>query len=696
MSKDLSFIRNIGIMAHIDAGKTTTTERILYYTGINHKIGEVHDGAATMDWMVQEQERGITITSAATTCTWDKRQINIIDTPGHVDFTIEVERSLRVLDGAVGVFCAVGGVEPQSETVWRQADQYNVPRIAFVNKMDRTGADFQNVITELKEKLGKKAAAIQIPIGSEENFQGLIDIVSIKKYVWSNEGLGEKFEVLDLDENEKSEVSTAREELFDTLADFSDELAEKYLEGEELSEEYLKSIIRDCVIKKNFVPVLCGSAFKNKGIQPLLNAVVSYLPSPEDLENVKGFCALKKDKEIERKNSLGDDLSGLAFKIVSDPYVGRLTFFRIYSGTVKSGDSIFNPLKNKKERVQKILKMHANKRTEVKEASAGDIVALAGLKFTVTGETLCSQKNPIIFDLMEFPETVIAKAIEAKTSADEDKLVETLSLLKIEDPSFNYQHNKETGQLLVYGMGELHLEIITDRLEREFNIGINIGKPQVFYKETILESSEDFFEYRREVTDKVQYGHCTIKVEAVDGDSEVIYECNVKNREVPKEIFTFIEEGVLEAIPGGSLAGYPFRSIKVSLIDLKYDDEISHALAYKIAASNAFKSACRKAGIVLMEPMMELEINTPSEFSGDVIADVNSKRGKILGIDMAKDQRELIKTVTPLANLFGYSTDIRSKTQGRASFSMQLSHYEQLTKNQTKSLLEARGIFIDY
>ncbi|MCB9094936.1 MAG: elongation factor G [Halobacteriovoraceae bacterium] len=695
-SDDLSHIRNIGIMAHIDAGKTTTTERILYYTGINHKIGEVHDGAATMDWMIQEQERGITITSAATTCFWNKFQINIIDTPGHVDFTIEVERSLRVLDGAVGVFCAVGGVEPQSETVWRQADKYKVPRIAFVNKMDRVGADFESVVSEIKEKLGKKAAAIQFPVGAEDTFAGLIDVIKQKKYIWKNDDLGEKFEEQDLDEEEQLVVEEKREQLFDILADYSDDLADKYLSGEDLSVEYIKSVIRDAVINHGFIPVLCGSAFKNKGVQTLLDAVVDYLPAPSDLPAVKGFSAIKQEKEMERKNSTDELFSGMAFKIATDPFVGRLTFFRIYSGVLKMGETVYNPLKDKKERIQKILKMHANKRTEVKEAKAGDIVALAGPKFTITGETLCSSKNPIVYDLMQFPETVIAKAIEAKTSGDEDKLVKTLEILQIEDPSFKFQHNKDTGQLLIFGMGELHLDIVVDRLTREFKLGINTGNPQVFYRETITVAAHEQAEYQREVNGKINFGHAQVKVEPISGDHEVEFSFAMKKRgDVPKEVYTGIENGIKEAIPGGALAGYPFHSMKVTVEDFKFDEETWNEVSYKIAASNAFIKAASKAKVVLMEPIMDLEVNTPSEFSGDVIADINSKRGKILNIESKKAGRETIKANVPLSHLFGYSTDLRSRSQGRADFTMTFLKYEALTRQQTKEILEKRGLFID-
>jgi len=688
---ELSEFRNIGIMAHIDAGKTTTTERILYYTGINHKIGEVHDGAATMDWMIQEQERGITITSAATTCFWNKHQINIIDTPGHVDFTIEVERSLRVLDGAVGVFCAVGGVEPQSETVWRQADTYKVPRIAFVNKMDRTGADFQNVIDELREKLGKNALAIQIPVGSEENFTGVIDLVEMKKVLWTDQ-LGESYEVVDIAEDELSKTQEYREKLLEGLADLDDELMESFLEGKEINKEKIKAVIRKNVVKNKIVPVLCGSAFKNKGVQTLLDAVVDYLPAPCDLEDVSGYSIKDKDKVISRKNSTSDSFSGMAFKVISDPFVGRLTFFRIYSGSIKVGDSVFNPLKNKKERIQKILKLHANKRKEVKQAGAGEIIAIAGLKDTITGETLCDQKNAIIYDLMDFPETVIAIAIEAKTTSDQDKLIDILKGLKIEDPSFNFQEKKDTGQLLIYGMGELHLDIITDRLDREFGVKVNIGKPQVFYRETIEREVTERAEFKKEVGDKIQFGACQISVKALEGDVEVNFKSSSKERSIPKEIYQAIETGIRDAIPGGGLAGYPFHSLEVDLKNVEYDEETSSEVAYKIAAANAFRNACVKAKILLMEPMMNLEINTPHEFSGDVISDVNSKRGRVVSIEVSKDGREVIKTITPLSGLFGFSTDLRSKTQGRATFTMLLSHYEKMHLAKTKEVLEKRGI----
>lgn len=693
MKVDLDKIRNIGIMAHIDAGKTTTTERILYYTGKNYKIGEVHEGTATMDWMVQEQERGITITSAATTCEWHKHQVNIIDTPGHVDFTIEVERSLRVLDGAVGVFCAVGGVEPQSETVWSQADKYNVPRIAFVNKMDRVGADFHNVVGEIKSKLGKNAAAIQIPVGVEDTFQGLIDLVAMKKLIWKDDDLGAKYEVLDLDEAEQDEASMYREELIESIADYDDALAEQYLAGETVSEEMLRSAVRHAVITEGFVAVLCGTAFKNKGIQPLLDSIIQYLPSPVDIGTVKGHDIKNTEKEITRKADVTDDFSGLAFKIATDPFVGTLTYFRVYSGELKAGAQVLNPLENKKERVNKILQMHANKREELDIAKAGDIVALAGLKFTKTGHTLCASNKPIIYDLMEFPETVISIAIEPKTSADEAKLEKTLKQLKIEDPSFKYLSNKETGQLLIYGMGELHLEIITDRLEREFKVGVNVGSPQVAYRESIEKSAVLTKEFKRELNGKTQFAQVTLKVAPQD-EQKVSYSESFSSREVPKEMLKACEQGVMDTVIGGALAGYPLIGIDVSLEDLKYDEVDSNEVAYTIASSMAFKEACQKATLSLMEPFMEIEVTTPTDFAGDVISDLNARRGKILSMD-PKQNKELIKAEVPLSEMFGYSTDLRSKTQGRANFSMTFKRYEKMDHSFAKKVLEKRGIYIE-
>ena len=692
-SIEIQRVRNIGIMAHIDAGKTTTTERILYYTGKNYKLGEVHEGTATMDWMVQEQERGITITSAATTCQWKHAVINIIDTPGHVDFTIEVERSLRVLDGAVGVFCAVGGVEPQSETVWGQADKYKVPRIAFVNKMDRVGADFLNVISEIREKLGKKAAAIQMPVGSEENFTGVIDLLTLKKTTWLDNDQGAKSEVSDLSGSELDEARLYRDELIDSLVDFDDSLADSYLSGEEITAETLKLAIRKATIEHGFVPVLCGTAFKNKGVQPLLDAVVDFLPSPLDIGAVKGHDAKDFEVMVERKPADEELFSALAFKISSDPFVGQITYLRIYSGEIKPGAQVYNPLEKKKERITKILQMHANKRTELEIAGAGEIVAVTGLKFTTTGQTLCAEHKPIIFDLMDFPETVISIAIEPKTSADEDKLQKTLDYLKIEDPSFSYSHNKETGQLLIYGMGELHLDIITDRLEREFKVGVNKGSPQVAYRESVSGEGKAEHEYRRELAGKNQFGHVAVKVAPIIDSLEIKIDFSKISREIPSEIYDAIKRGIAEAAPGGAMAGYPLIGIHATVEPVQYNDQESNDVAYTIAASMAFKEACKNAGLVLMEPMMNVEITTPTEYAGDVIADINSKRGRIIGID-AKNNRDVVKAEAPLSGLFGYSTQLRSKTQGRASFTLTFNKYESLTHNQAKDILQKRGIYI--
>lgn len=692
-STEIHRVRNIGIMAHIDAGKTTTTERILFYTGKNYKIGEVHEGTATMDWMVQEQERGITITAAATTCEWNKHIINIIDTPGHVDFTIEVERSLRVLDGAVGVFDAVSGVEPQSETVWAQADKYHVPRIAFVNKMDRVGADFLNCITEIREKLGKRAAAIQMPVGVEENFSGLIDLLTLQKYTWAGSDLGQKFEVAALAGDELDEAKLYRDELIEALADYDDKLADEYLNGKEITAEVMEAAIRKATIVDGFIPVLCGSAFKNKGVQPLLDAVTKYLPSPLDKGEVKGHDAKDTEKVVTRKPDEKELFSGLAFKISSDPFVGQITYVRIYSGELTAGTQVFNPHEKKKERINKILQMHANKRTEVETASAGDIVAVSGLKFTTTGQTLCAEHKPIIFDLMEFPETVISIAIEPKTSADEEKLQKTLDYLKIEDPSFNYRNNKETGQLLIFGMGELHLDIITDRLEREFKVGVNKGSPQVSYRESINGTAHASNTFSRELAGKNQFGQATIHVEPLEGILDVKVEFKKKDRAIPEEIYDAVKRGILDSAPGGVMAGFPLIGIKATVESLEYNEQEASDVAYTIAASMAFKEACQKAGAILMEPVMALEVTTPSDFAGDVIADVNGKRGRILGID-PKSGKDVLKAEVPLAEMFGYSTQLRSKTQGRASFTLTFKRYEGLTHNQAKDILLKRGIYI--
>ncbi|TDJ04759.1 MAG: elongation factor G [Deltaproteobacteria bacterium] len=693
MSDQVERIRNIWIMAHIDAGKTTTTERILYYTGKSHKIGEVHDGAATMDWMVQEQERGITITSAATTCYWKKHEINIIDTPGHVDFTIEVERSLRVLDGAVGVFDAVSGVEPQSETVWNQADKYKVPRFAFVNKMDRVGADFFNCIEEIREKLGKTAAAVQLPIGVEADFKGMVDLLVMKAYFFSEDDLGATVTTGDIPEELREDATLYRDYLIETLSDYDDDLAEDFLEGKEIAADRLKKIIRKLVIEEDFVPVFCGSAFKNKGVQPLLDGVLDYLPSPIDRGEIRGHAPKDLEKIITRRPLVSEPFSALAFKIATDPFVGNLTYLRIYSGEVKAGQTIYNPLKKIKERIGKILRMHANKREEMPTAKAGDIVAVSGLKNTITGETLCLEQKGIIYDLMDFPETVISIAIEPKTTADEKKLLSILEQIKKEDPSFTFKNNEETGQLLIYGMGELHLEIVADRLQREFKVGIRVGKPQVSYRESIQGTGTGEAEFRKEMGGKFQYGQCSVTVEPADFPSGVLVESNLTKRDLPEELIKSMIKGIEDTSVGGALAGYPFINIKATITDAGYIEEESRPVAYSIASSMAFKEACKNAGLQLLEPFMALEVITPVEYTGDVIADINVKRGKVVSMG-SKKSKEVIEAEAPLAEMFGYSTDLRSKTQGRASFTLEFERYVKIPHDMAKALLEKRGIFI--
>ena len=691
---EIDKVRNIGIMAHIDAGKTTTTERVLFYTGKSHKMGEVHDGAATMDWMVQEQERGITITSAATTCFWKNHTINIIDTPGHVDFTIEVERSLRILDGAVGVFCAVGGVEPQSETVWNQADRYKIPRIAFVNKMDRVGADFFNVVSEIEQKLAKKTAVIQIPLGSEDDFKGVFDLIKMKLITWEESDQGSVPQYQEIESDHLENCQKKREELIEALADFDDELAELYLGGEEISQELVLSSLRRATTKEGLIPVLCGSAFKNKGVQPLLDAVVDLLPSPVDRGEIEGVSAKDNETLMKRSPSEKDLFSALAFKMTSDPFVGLLVYLRVYSGEVKVGQNIYNPLKKKRERIAKILKMHANKREEVTKARAGDIVAVTGLKTVVTGETLCSENKPIIYDLMQFPETVISVAIEPKTTADENKLLKSLNQLIVEDPTFQFKNNEETGQLLIHGMGELHLEIIIDRLEREFKVGINVGTPQVSYRETIENEATASHTYHKDIAGKMHFGQCQIKVHPMDHQSGVLFKSDLDKRKLPLNFQAAVEKGIHDTAPGGGLAGYAFIDLEATLVAAEYNEEESNELAYTIAASMAFKEACQSAKMMLMEPIMSVEIITPSEFTGEIIADLNAKRGKIMGIDPRPGEKEALKAQVPLAEMFGYSTDLRSRSQGRANYSMSFEKYEKLDENLAKELLKKRGIYI--
>ncbi len=666
--------RNIGIMAHIDAGKTTTTERILYYTGINYKIGEVHEGTATMDWMVQEQERGITITSAATTCLWRDHRVNIIDTPGHVDFTIEVERSLRVLDGAVAVFCSVGGVEPQTETVWRQADKYRVPRIAFVNKMDRVGADYFRVVQMIQERLGARPVMLQLPIGAEEKFVGVIDLVRMKAVVWEEESLGAKFHDEAIPATMADQADEYREKILEAVADTDESIMEKYLEGKDVGEAELRKAIRAASLSLSIVPVLCGSAFRNKGVQPLLDAVVDYLPSPLDIPPVTGVDAITQ-APAERPAKDDAPFSALAFKIMTDPFVGTLTFFRVYSGALAAGSSVYNSTRAKRERIGRLLKMHANKREEIKEVYAGDIAAAVGLKTASTGDTLCDENRPIILESIDFPDPVISIAIEPRSKADQEKLALSLQKLATEDPSFKVRTDEETGQTIISGMGELHLEIIVDRLLREFNVGANVGKPQVAYKETIRKAVEQQGRFVRQTGGRGQYGDVWIKVEPQPPGSGFAFVDGIKGGTIPREYIPAVEKGVKEATENGALAGYPMVDVKVTLFDGSYHEVDSSEIAFKIAASMAFKEASRKANPVLLEPIMAVEVVVPEEFMGEVIGDISSRRGKVLGME-ARPAAQVIEARVPLAEMFGYATDLRSMTQGRATYTMQFSHYE--------------------
>jgi elongation factor G len=666
--------RNIGIMAHIDAGKTTTTERILYYTGISYKLGEVHEGTATMDWMVQEQERGITITSAATTCFWRDHRINIIDTPGHVDFTIEVERSLRVLDGAVAVFCSVGGVEPQTETVWRQADKYGVPRLAFVNKMDRLGADFFRVVKMIEERLGARTVVLQLPIGAEEKFSGVVDLLTMKAVVWEDESLGAKFHEEPIPTDLKTQAEEYREKLLEAAADSDEALMEKYLEGKEIAEAELRRAIRQGTLSLKIVPVLCGSAFRNKGVQPMLDAVVEYLPSPLDIPPVKGVEA-GTNLPAERPAKDDAPFSALAFKIMTDPFVGTLTFFRVYSGSITAGSSVYNSTRSKRERIGRLLKMHANKREEIKEVYAGDIAAAVGLRAATTGDTLCDENKPVVLESIDFPDPVISIAIEPKSKADQEKLGLSLQKLATEDPSFKVRTDEETGQTIISGMGELHLEIIVDRLLREFNVGANVGRPQVAYKETVRKSVEQQGRFVRQTGGRGQYGDVWIKLEPQAPGAGFEFVDGIKGGAIPREYIPAVEKGVKEATENGALAGYPVVDVKVTLFDGRYHDVDSSEIAFKIAGSIAFKEAARKAQPVLLEPIMSVEVVVPEEFMGDVIGDISSRRGKVLGMD-SRPAAQAIDARVPLAQMFGYATDLRSMSQGRATYTMQFSHYE--------------------
>lgn len=689
MGRDSSLqnTRNIGIMAHIDAGKTTTSERILYFTGKSHKIGEVHDGAATMDWMAQEQERGITITSAATTTHWKGKRINIIDTPGHVDFTVEVERSLRVLDSSVAVFCAVAGVQPQSETVWRQAVRYGVPRIAFVNKMDRTGANFLNVVEQIKNRLGANALAAQLPIGAEDHFDGLIDLVEQKAYRFLDSSDLVNYEEIDIPADMADDVETYRAMLLESLAETDEEFMEKYLEGEEITVKEIKKIIRKATIANEVVPVFCGSAFKNKGVQFLLDAVVDYAPAPTDIPAIKGV--LPDGTESERAPSDDEPFSALAFKVMTDPYVGKLTFFRVYSGTLKSGSYVYNSTKGKRERIGRILLMHSNNRSEIDEVFAGDIAAAVGLKDTGTGDTLCDDSAEIILESMEFPDPVISIAIEPASKGDQDKMGTALAKLAEEDPTFKAYTDDETGQTIIAGMGELHLDIIVDRLKREFHVVANVGKPMVSYKETIRKKVQGEGKFVRQSGGRGQYGHAVIELEPLEPGSGFQFESKIVGGVVPKEYIGPIENGIKEAMEGGILAGYEMVDVKATLIDGSYHDVDSSEMAFKVAGSMAFKNCAEKADPAILEPMMKIEITVPEEYMGDVMGDLNSRRGRIEGME-AQGNTQIIRGFVPLGEMFGYATDLRSKTQGRGVYSMQSDHFEEVPKSISEEIIAKR------
>ncbi|HJX27659.1 MAG TPA: elongation factor G [Thermoanaerobaculia bacterium] len=681
--------RNIGIMAHIDAGKTTTTERILYYTGITHKIGEVHEGTATMDWMVQEQERGITITSAATTAKWGDTRINIIDTPGHVDFTAEVERSLRVLDGAVAVFDSVAGVEPQSETVWRQADRYRVPRIAFINKMDRIGADFDRTVSMMRSRLAANPVVIQLPWGREDQFKGIVDLIEMRGIFYKDETMGADYELTDIPEELADVAHKMREQMVEAISETDDQLLEKYLSGEAVSNDELKAALRRATIENRVQPVICGSAFKNKGVQPLLDAVVDYLPSPLDIPPIEGLEVHGEGKVI-RHSSDEEPFAGLVFKIMTDPYVGQLVFFRVYSGHVESGTSVLNAKKGTNERIGRLLKMHANKREEINEVWAGDIAAAVGLKNVTTGDTICDPKNAVVLESMNFPEPVIQVSIEPKTKADQEKLGMALAKLMQEDPTFRVHTDKDTGQTLINGMGELHLEIIVDRLVREFNVGANVGKPRVAYKETITQEAEGEGRFVRQTGGRGQYGHAKIRMRPT-AEKDYVFNNKIVGGVIPKEFIKPIDQGIAEALETGPLAGYPCTGIEVDLYDGSYHDVDSSEIAFKIAGSMAFQDACKRARPVLMEPVMEVEVTTPEEYMGDVIGDITSRRGRIQSME-ARGNAQVITCKVPLSEMFGYATELRSLSQGRANYSMQFSAYEQAPKSvETEVVAKAAG-----
>ncbi len=684
----ISRVRNIGIAAHIDAGKTTTTERILFYTGLSHKIGEVHDGAATMDWMEQEQERGITITSAATTCFWKNHQINIIDTPGHVDFTIEVERSMRVLDGAVAVFCAVGGVQPQSETVWRQANKYGVPRIAFVNKMDRIGADFFEVERQIKERLKSNAVPIQIPIGAEDDFQGIVDLVEMKAIIWEEEGFGQKYEVTDIPAELTDKANEYREKLIEAVAETSEELMEKYFGGEELTVDEIKKGIKQATLDMAMVPMICGSAFKNKGVQPMLDAVVEYLPAPTEVRNIHAEDL--EGNEVEVRSTDDGPFAALAFKIMTDPFVGQLTFIRVYRGIAEAGSYVYNSTKGKKERIGRLLQMHSNKREEIKKIYAGEIGACVGLKNTLTGDTLCDEKEKVILERMEFPDPVISVAVEPKTKADQEKMSIALQKLAEEDPSFRVHTDEESGQTIISGMGELHLEILVDRMMREFKVEAEVGQPQVAYRETIKMPVEQEYKYAKQSGGRGQYGHVFLKLEPKEPGSGYEFVDAIKGGVVPREFIPAVDKGVQEAMQNGVLAGYPVEDVKVTLYDGTYHDVDSSEMAFKLAGSMCFKEGAKKANPVILEPIMKVEVEIPEDYMGDVIGDLNRRRGQINSME-DRHGNKVVNAFVPLAEMFGYSTDLRSATQGRGTYSMEFDHYEEVPKNVADEIIKKRN-----
>ena len=692
-SHKLEDVRNIGIAAHIDAGKTTTTERILFYTGVEHKIGEVHDGAATMDWMEQEQERGITITSAATTCTWNDKQINIIDTPGHVDFTIEVERSMRVLDGAVSVFCAVGGVQPQSETVWRQRNRYGVPSIVFVNKMDRTGADFYEVERQIRERLKGNPVPIQLPIGAEDNFEGIVDLVKMKEIVWdADAAMGSAYAEQDIRPELADKAEEYREMMIDAISavDGNEELMEKFLEGEEISNDEIKAAIKRATIGMHIVPMTCGTAFKNKGVQTLLDAVVDYMPAPTEVPQIKGTMMDDETQEVVVESSDNAPFAALAFKIMTDPFVGQLTFIRVYRGILEAGSYALNSTKNKKERIGRIMKMHAIKREEVKEVYAGEIAAVVGLKDTTTGDTLCSEKDKVVLERMDFPDPVISVAVEPKTKADQEKMGIALGKLAAEDPSFRVSTDEESGQTIISGMGELHLEIIVDRMKREFKVEAEVGAPQVAYRETIRKSVEKEYKYAKQSGGRGQFGHVYLRIEPQEPGAGYLFVDEIKGGVIPKEFIGPVDKGIQEALGRGIQAGYPVEDVKVTLYDGSYHDVDSSEMAFKLAGSMGFREGAKMANPVILEPLMKVEVEVPEDYMGDVIGDVSKRRGQVNGMD-DRAGNKIVNAFVPLSEMFGYSTDLRSMTQGRATYSMEFDHYEEVPTNVAKEIIEKRN-----